>query len=104
MNVEEGRSSAEPEAKITRRNGKSSGIGVGKRWSLTVICHVCPCSVPLSSHLCFILGNQHDRKLLKMMPACRLPRPSRVSTFSLPSWFNHVLNDVSLLMEYTVQW
>ena len=36
MNVEEGRSSAEPEAKITRRNGKSSGIGVGKRWSRTV--------------------------------------------------------------------
>ena len=48
MNVEEGRSSAEPEAKITRRNGKSSGIGVGKRWSLTVICHVCPCYAPPS--------------------------------------------------------
>ena len=86
MNVEEGRSSAEPEAKITRRNGKSSGIGVGKRWRLTVICHVCPCSVPPpSSHLCFILGVGTTNMTANCSKRClSSPAPRPPSTFRPP--------------------
>ena len=100
MNVEEGRSSAEREAKITRRNGKSSGIGVGKRWSLTVICHVCPRSALRPAVVASLFHLEATNMTANCSKRCllvvpRAPPALDVQSASKPPWFNHVLSDVS---------